>query len=318
MEVNGTDVPLSGSMFNLLGGIYDRSDEECNIHVNFRPSADGKQHNDCRELLTGYLGGRALDTAKLLAERLRDTTDGRSGLGLLFLIAGMEGSSHKVLISRFPTDSAIFVDENAEKFTVAFLERVFMKNKSSYKAVVYQDTSLQSGFWTGRAIDKQINARGDQLSDYWITDFLLSEFATTSAAGSRRRGKALRDAVNKVPVEVKEELIAAARLASGLAGKPISINRFADQFSLSSGAREALVRGLKNPHTAQEQFQLDISEFRNYIAYRSIELDNGALLTADSADFEEVFEKQYLDDAHETVEYSTRGRIVNERLKAQR
>jgi hypothetical protein len=91
LEVNGTDVPLSGSMFNLLAGIYDRSDEECNIHINFRPSADGKQQNDCRDLLTGYLSGRTLDTAKLLAERLRDTTDGRSGLGLLFLLAGMEG-----------------------------------------------------------------------------------------------------------------------------------------------------------------------------------------------------------------------------------
>ena len=318
MEVDGTEIPLSGGMFSLLRGIYERSDEECNIQINFRPRADGKQQNECRDLLTGHLTGRNLDTARLLAERLRDTTDGRSGLGLLFLIAGTEGSSQKVVISRFPTDSAIFVDETAQKFTVAFLERVFMKNKGSYKAVVYQDTSLQGGFWIGRAIDKQINGRGDQLSDYWITDFLLSEFATTPAAGSRRLAKALRDAVNKVPVAIKEELISAARLAGGLAGKPISINSFADQFSLSYEARRALVDRLKSPRTAQEQFLLDISEFRNHLAYRSIELDNGALLIADSADFETVFERQFVDEARETVEYSTRGKIVNEQLKPKR
>jgi hypothetical protein len=193
-----------------------------------------------------------------------------------------------------------------------------MKNKSSYKAVVYQDTSLQGGFWTGRAVDKQINGRGDQLSDYWISDFLLSEFATTPAAGSRRLAKALRDAVNKAPVTIKEELISAARLAGGLAGRPISISRFADQFSLSDAAREALAATLKNPRTAQEQFLVDISEFRNYIAYRSIELDNGALLIADSTDFETIFERQFIDESRETVEYSTRGKIVNEQLKPKR
>lgn len=317
-DINGTAVPLSGGMFDLLGGIYNRSDEECDIHINFRCAPDGKQHNDCRALVTGHLRERTLDTARLLAERLRDTTDGRSGLGLLFLIAGTERAGQKIVISRFPTDSAIFVDDNPTKFTVAFLERVFMKNKTSYKAVAYQDTSLRSGFWAGRAIDKQINGRGDQLSDYWITDFLLSEFATTPAAGSRRLAKALRDAVNKVPVDVKEELIAATRLASGLAGNSISINSFAERFNLSLEARGALVSGLKSPRTAQEQFMLDIGEFRNYIAYRSVELDNGALLTAETAEFEEIFAKKYIDETREMVEYSTQGKIVNEKLKTQR
>ena len=121
LDINGTGVPLSGGMFNLLGGIYDRSNEECDIPISFRPTTDGKQQNDCRDLLIRHLGGRTLDTARLLAERLRDTTDGRSGLGLLFLIAGREGTNQKIVISRFPTDSAIFVDENPAKFTVAFL-----------------------------------------------------------------------------------------------------------------------------------------------------------------------------------------------------
>jgi hypothetical protein len=168
IEINGTTVPLSGSMYNLLDSIYTRSDQECDIDITFRPTRDGKQQNDCRDLLVAYLGGPTLDSAKFLAERLRDTTDGRSGLGLLFLIAGKESTNHKIVISRFPTDSAIYVDEKARSLTVEFLERVFMKNKASYKAVAYQHSSLRGGFWTGRAVDKQLNYPGGQLSDYWI------------------------------------------------------------------------------------------------------------------------------------------------------
>jgi hypothetical protein len=103
-------------------------------------------------------------------------TDGRSGMGLLFLISGTEGRARKIVISRFPTDSAILVEENPRTLDVAFLERVFMKNKTSYKAVAYQDTSLRAGFWTGRAIDKQLSPAGE-LSNYWIADFLASSFA---------------------------------------------------------------------------------------------------------------------------------------------
>ncbi|GAB4392765.1 MAG: hypothetical protein Tsb0032_09590 [Kiloniellaceae bacterium] len=317
-EVNGAAVPLSGNMFDLLSGIYERSEDECDIHIFFRPESEGKQRNEFRELLIDHIRNQGLDTAQLIAERLRDTTDGRSGLGLLFIISGMDGPQHKIVISRFPTDSAIFVDENQEEFTVEFLERVFMKNKTSHKAAVYRDKSFRGGFWTGRAIDKQTNSRGIQLSDYWIADFLLSDFAVTPAAGSRRLGKALRDAVRIASLEVKEELISAGRLASGLAGKPISVESFADQFGLSSAAKETLMGSLKNTRTAQQQFKLDIGEFRNYVAFRSVELDNGALLTADTADFEEIFNRRVVDKAHETIEYSTRGKIVDEKLKSQR
>lgn len=284
----------------------------------FVTSSDGRQQNVCRDLILSHLGEPTLETARRIAERLRETTDGRSGLGLLFLIVGTEGESSKIVISRFPTDSAILVDEDSTNFSVAFLERVFMKNKYSYKAVAYEDSSIEGGFWTGSAIDKQINGRGERLSDYWIAEFLLSDFATTPAAGSQRLGKAIREAVNSAPVETKEELIAAAKLATGLTGRQISINSFADQFSLSSQARTALVGALKNPRTAADRFTLDIGEFRNYIAFRSIELDNGALLTAGTAEFETVFQRRYLDDAGDAVEYSTRGRIVDEKLRTRR
>jgi hypothetical protein len=146
IEMNGTGVPLTGPMFRLLNNIYTRSDQECDIDITFRPTSDGKQHNPCRDLFIKYLQAPSLESAKLIAERLGDNTDGRSGLGLLFFIVGREDLNYKLMISRFPTDSAIYVEEKATTLTVEFLERVFMKNKSSYKAVVYRIRLYTAGF----------------------------------------------------------------------------------------------------------------------------------------------------------------------------
>jgi hypothetical protein len=97
----GTDVPLLGQMFNLMDVIYSKSETDCDIDITFRCTSDGKQQNDCRDLLQTYLAAPSLTTGKAIAERLGQTTDLRSALGLLFLIVGKEGKEHKVVISRF-------------------------------------------------------------------------------------------------------------------------------------------------------------------------------------------------------------------------
>jgi hypothetical protein len=240
LQIVGTTVSLTGGMFNLLDGIYGKSDRECDVDITFSPTSDGKQQNDCRDLITAYLGKPDLPNGRKIAERLGTQTDGRSGLGLLFLIAGKVGREHKILLSRFPTDSAIYVDESPNKLSVQFLERVFMKSKTSYKAVVYQHVSLQGGFWSGRAIDRQLNSLSGEPSNYWISDFLQSDFTTTPAMGTRRLAIALRDAAKKSPLPVKQELTAAGTLAGGLAGQRLSINDFGNRMGLSPDAKAAL------------------------------------------------------------------------------
>jgi hypothetical protein len=197
-KIGGTTVPLDGSkLFVLLDTIYSRSDVECDIDISFDPSAAGHQQNPCRDLIVDYLSRPTLARGRRIAKRLQEMTDHRSGLGLVFLIAGREGQKHKIVISRFPTDTAILADEDAQNLTVQFLERVFMKSASSYKAVVYEDSSLQAEFWAGRAVDRQITSRVIELSEYWIFDFLASNFRITPAAGTRRLGAALRSAAKK-------------------------------------------------------------------------------------------------------------------------
>jgi len=315
-EITGAAVDLKGKIFDLLQGIYDKSEQECDVRITFTPSKEGKQQNDCRDLVCAHLAEPNLDTGRAIAARLEKFTDGRSGLGLLFLICGTEGEQKKIVLSRFPTDNAIYVEEDAQKLEVQFLERVFMKNKSSYKAVTYSGSSLTSGFWNGSAIDRQINNPIGEVSDYWIVDFLASQLAVTPAAGTRRLATALREAAKKADIVVKKELVAAATLAANLDGETLNITQFGQRFSLSDDAMTAIANELRSPKLAQELFQFDGHEFRSLITYKSVELQNGGMLTAPSSQFDDVFYREDLDGSEGIVRFTTESRIVDEKLRA--
>jgi hypothetical protein len=311
-NIGGAEVLLEGKLFNLLNDVYQKSDSECDIDISFNQSAQGGQQNTARDFVLAYLAEPSLDTGRAIAQRLEAYTTHRSGLGLLFLIGGKDGTDHKVVISRFPADSAILAQENQQELSVEFLERVFMKSAHSYKAAAYRGASLRAGFWTGRVIDKQISNPAVQASNYWIAQFLDSDFRTTSAAGTRRLAVVLRDAArNSDDLSVKREIAAAVTLAGGLAGKPLSIQGFQDYFHLSDGARQAMGREIRAHESTTEQFMFDATEFSNHVAFRSVELDSGAVLTAPSNRFDDVFEQAAAGDE---VRFSATGRIVGERL----
>jgi hypothetical protein len=314
-RIGGTTVALKDKFFDLLNNIYSRSDDECDIDITFSLSPDGKQQNPCRDLILDYLRNPTLPNGRMIAERLEKMTDNRSGLGLLFLIGGTEGKERKLVISRFPTDSAILADENQTALTVEFLERVFMKSKYSYKAVSYRGRSLEGDFWSGRATDKQINPSNGDISNYWIVEFLASEFSITPAAGTRRLAVALRDAAKKADIEVKTELAAATTLASRLKGQRLNIDEFEQRFGLSPEACAALRSELKNSKVAQERFQFDSDEFNSVIRYRSVEMSSGGILIGPSGNFDKIFQKEVVDKEKKRVRYSTEGTVVDTRLK---
>jgi hypothetical protein len=180
---------------------------------------------------------------------------------------------------------------------------------------LYQHASLISGFWVGKAVDKQINARVVQISNYWIAEFLDSDFRTTAAAGTRRLAIALRDAAKKADnVAVKSEIAAAVTLANGLRGRRISIRDFGNQFGLSEAAKQAVAAEIRPLALVDERFQFDLDEFNQQVAYRSVELDSGGMLTAHSTEFDRIFHREVLDEAEQKVRYSTEGKVVSEKL----
>ncbi|THD77128.1 MAG: hypothetical protein E7812_14330 [Phenylobacterium sp.] len=313
-QTDGTAVPLQGQLFELLRDVYEKSDSECDIDIAFNPNAEGAQDNAIRSQVLAYLEAPNLETGKAIADALRLVTTNRSGVGMLFLMSGREDDDHKIVVSRFPANKGILAEEAQDGLSVEFLERVFMKSQYAYKAATFRGPTLAAGFWQGRAVDKQLGDPLLRVSDYWVKGFLDSEFKTTSAGGTRRLAEALRKASQATnDPDVRREIIAAATLAGNLADQQTSIDGFSQQFRLSDAAKGAITRQLKNPATAQEQFIFAADEFHRQIAYRSVELNSGAILTAQAADFDRVFQREDLDAG--LVRFSTLGVPVDERLR---
>lgn len=314
--IGGTAVPKHGKLYSMLKGLFDNAEKDCRTDISFNHSAEGKQQNDCRDLLLEYIRSHKVDDGRKIALRLQAVTTLKSGLGLLFLMLGHDGNRSKVVLSRFPADHGILAEERKNSLTVEFIEKVFMKSATAYKAAVYEAKIAPASFWTGHAIDKQINHPGHEFANYWIRGFLASELRTTAAAGSRRLAVALRTAMRDLTdAESKSEITAAVTLATSIDGQTTSADDFCRRFGLSSSAFDAVRKVIKHDNLMAENFQFDVAEFKRHIAFRSVELNNGGILTAEASKFDDVFRQERLARTQNEVRFTTQGKIVDQRLR---
>jgi len=314
----GASLPLSGTLFGMLNVVFDKSDNECDIPVRFVMSPEGEQSNVARDLVLAFIDGPTLKTGRSLANRLRDCTTLKSGLGLLFLMLASQDGKTKLVISRFPAEEGILAEEAKTILKVEFIERIFMKNAASYKAALYQGSSPDSDFWAGFVIDRQLNRSSDQIANYWISDFLASDFKTTSKAGTRRLAIALREATQTAPLPAKQEIVAAIALAKGMSGKSLSMVSFLQQLSLSDEAQAAIIARVPNPDLIGDTFILDQEEFLQNAPLAMVELDTGGIMLAPSDRFSDTFERELLDSKSDRYRFTTEGRVVDERLRGRR
>ncbi|SRR6266404_4468295 len=312
-EIRGARVPLRGKLFQMLEGLYSASQTDCDTDIIFRSSAERNQHNPCRDLVLTFLDYPTISHGRSLAARLQSVTTQRSGLGLLFLVKGDEQGEHNLLLARFPAEQGVVANESGRSLAIEFLERVFMKSAHAYKSAIYRGKSLTTGFWDGRAVDKQINA-ARELSLYWISEFLDSELKSTPAAGTKRLALAIRDVIKSASnPNVKEQLIAATRLVPGHGGKRLSPAELSVSLGLDDEIQDAIRGALPRPELFDERFEISASEFNQHILYRAVELSNGAVLVAENERFDAVFQHDQV--AEDRTRYITEGRVVSQQLR---
>lgn len=313
-EIHGTTLPKTGKLFDMLKRIYDRAPTECSTAISF---TSDDQTNEARELIVNYAGRPRKDTGHKLAERLQSYTDGTPGMGLLFLVRGQENGRTRTLISRFPADVGILAEANNQGLNIEYLEKVFMRNSNKYKAALYEDASLTAGYWKGQVVDNQI-AYGvvRSISDYWVIDFLQSDCLTTPKLGSSRLAKMLGEAIKATDDRaVKDELVSVAKLTPNLAGSRVSPASVARQFHLSNAAEAVLKEQSKTDDLYTEEFVLDREAFSEVLSYESVELSTGAVLSAPSSDFDDLFTKEVIDEENGIVSYSTAGAPADHRFR---
>jgi hypothetical protein len=313
-QISSNEIPAgAGKLNQMLEGIFSGESGPHDFQISFNPGAGGTQSNECRSLLLDFQKGPTLATGLPIAQRLQGATDNRSGIGLLFLLSGGHGVKKRVVVSRFPTDQAVLADASSGGLAVAFLEQVFIKRLSSYKALRVEHENPAAGFWKGVATDRQAGQSGEHISEYWLKEFLNADFAETPAQGTRRLAQALKDAIKANPsLAVKTEIAHASSLAPAVfQGKSLTINDFCVHFGFSSAAKETIQNSLPKPSLFGKMFKFDPAEFKIIAPYRTVELNTGAILTAPSQNFEDVFKKHQVGSE---VEYTTRGEVRDQRL----
>lgn len=318
VESPGVSVPLKGNLFKMLAAVFDKSDAECKTPVRFTMSPDGSAENEARDLIVHFANSRTLKAGRQLAHRLRDRTTKKSGLGLLFIMHAADAAITKLVISRFPAEEGVLAEEDKSSLKVEFIERIFMKNSASYKAALYEGGSFDKDFWSGFVVDRQLNESTDQIANYWIRDFLASDYKTTSKAGTRRLAIALREATHSGQVGTKQEIVAAITLAKGMFGKTVTIASLMQQLSLSEDAQAAIISHVPDPSLIGDTFVLDGDEFLENAPLAMVELHTGGLLVGPADQFNDTFKRELLTDVPGQYRFTTVGRIVDERLRGRR
>lgn len=313
----GTQIPVDADnkLVRMLEDIFQRAPQDCVIPIRFRADA-ADQVNPVRTELLALLAHPSVRSAAPLALRLQRSTIGTSGMGLMFICLGANvggGGGTRIVLSRFPADEGVVAERSEVELTVQFVEQVFLKSAHSYKAATFVANGRADQLWNGNIVDRQLNHGSKAVADYWIVDFLVAEFSTTSAAGTKRLAVALRQAIaSTTNVAIKQEIAAAAQLAGNIPNRAMTISGFCERFNFSEETKAAVVASIRPPRLINDRFRFDAEEFARHLAYKQVELDNGAILTAPADRFDEVFERA---QRRQQETFSTTGTVVDERLR---
>lgn len=314
----GVEIPIEvdNKLVRMLEGLFARASQDCVVPIMFRADG-GDQVNPVRDELMALLATPSVEAGAPLALRLQQATAGTSGMGLMFICMGRDvgapASETRVLISRFPAEEGVVAERSEVSLSVQFVDQVFLKSAYSYKAATFVSDGRHDQLWKGNIVDRQLNHGIKAVADYWIVDFLMAEFATTAAAGTKRLASALREAIGSTTsLQIKQEIAAAAQLVGGIPNRAMTIAGFCERFNFSDATKAAVIACVRPPRLVTDRFRFDAGEFAKHLAYKQIELDNGAILTAPADRFDAVFEhtrRQQLD------KFSTTGSVVDQRLR---
>lgn len=295
-------------LYSMLSDLFDKSPRECRIPIVF---TSDKQANETRTLILDGIDGKTPTKWLPLADYLSSVTTNVSGLGLFFVIVGTEGGKIRTVLARFPADTAILADTQGDRLQVELIERVFMKNSKSYKAVTYEAANPSASYWEGLAIDKQIHGNITHGSNYWIGAFLRSNYKTDPKVGSLRLADAIKKATQSdISSEARAQIVGAQTLLAGLDGNVISPIEFCNRYTLGEEARNAVLSNIKPEKLRDEAFQFVYAEYRVRAPIRQVSLDNGVSIAAPSGQFDELVDR--VADENDRQTYSTSGVVTKD------
>jgi hypothetical protein len=310
-EIQGSEILSSNKLFFKLTDLFNNSKKDCDISIRFITKT-GEQKNEVRDLIVNLCNKFSLENCLPLVKSLMRLTDNKIKEGLLFFIYANDDINKKILIARYPSEEAIKFKQEKGNYIFEIIEDVFMKNSRKYKAVYYE--KQLADFWSGYAVDKQINDDNmKEISDYWIKEFLQSELFLNSLRGSEILAKAVRQTITETKNDkVREELISATSLVNNVNTKPLTFKSFFDKMNLSKQSKDAVLSKIPNSEMCDSSFKFDSNMFLKNCNYLYKILDNGAIAIAPAVDFNKIWHEETTKNGR--MKYSTEGKYIKTRI----
>jgi hypothetical protein len=310
-DIHGSEIAASNKLFKTLTELFNNSKNDCDIQIRF-VAQKGKQDNEVRDCIMKLCNNFTMESCKPLVKSLIYLTDKKIKEGLLFFIYAEDKSDKKLLIARFPSEEGITVQISDGKYVFEVIDDVFLKNSRKYKAVYYQ--SILDDYWSGYAVDKQINDNTlKEISDYWVKDFLQSELKLNSKRGSQMLAKAVRKTITETTDNnVKEELIGVTPLLKNINARVVSFKSFFDKMNLSEKSKKEVLSKIDTPNLYGVTFKFDSDIFAENCNYLINILDTGAVIMAPAVDYSTLWQEEVADSGN--YKYSTEGKKVKTKM----
>ena len=313
-EVLCTELPLAGDLFETVRRVFSKAPKECDVPVVFQ--TNDKQHA-VRDLLLEFCRTADIETTRRLFSKLAAVTSRVPGVSLCFAVHAMSSDNDEaVFLSRFPAAEAIRTTIKSDDFEVQMVKDIFMRSSRAYKAAYFVDSSITAGFWEGAVVDKQINDTKREVSEYWIYDFLEAELHITSASGTAMFANALRSAIESTEdMHEKQQMFSVATLLANRGGQHLSMKQVCEDIGLATNTRELIKNQLEAATAFDKPFKFDTAEYRKHAVFKSVYLENGAILTAETYRFQDCFDEEIINAAEQAYRYSTFGKVADVKVR---
>ncbi|MDP4200853.1 MAG: hypothetical protein Q8922_10380 [Bacteroidota bacterium] len=296
--------------------LFNKSAEECKVEIQFR--SGGSQDNLVRDTLVAICGTEDIDEKRRLAtglaHRLYSVTDHRNKTGLFTIIEGKRGNKHRVLLTRFREDEVITTNpRNDGTIDLEVIMEAFTKKSQFYKSALFEDEHSRSMFWNGRIVDKQITKTHNDVSRYWMSDFLNAQSSLTSRQGTTNLARYIKTAIEKEEsVNGKQALIAASVLLNQRAGENFSVRQFCETY-LSDDIARRFRSVVKSELEFESMFEINAEVLDSEIGSTLLSLANGIQLSVPTFLYSNSVHEVRMDDGG--TEVTVTGKVVNKKLR---
>lgn len=218
-----------------------------------------------------------------LAMRLSKAMDDRSPYTLLMLAAykGEKDDSYRRLVLwAFPKDEPFkFSASKTGTAKIEIPENIFSRSSSFKKGSLYEGFQTNDAFLQGFVIDRQAETSWGTAADYWVSQFLDSQFTLTGSAGTRLLARTLKITHNDLSEQADRNQITDSIQAAFTSNRRRwSLQQYAKEYL--TGIAETTFLANAPAETVRTKFDFNKQEFEEKVQLRVFRLSDDVVVAA--------------------------------------